>query len=383
VGRLRVGVDGYPVSGRRTGIGRYTAELLTAAARAGAPDVTFDAVLFGHHPEGPPEVDDLVAAGIRVHRPSAPRALVLRAGLKARLPMPLTLVLPDADVLLYTNYRWYPAGGRPTVTFVYDLGYLHHRALAHPTYVDVLRRQAERAVERSDRIAVISETMAAELASAYPSVADRLVVVPPAPTTMGRPLTAGAVAARLDALGLAPGFLLHIGTIEPRKNLTRLVAALALLPPDRRLVLVGNRGWSEEPILRAIRDAGDRVVQLGFLPDLDVQALLRGAALLVCPSLYEGFGLPVIEALAAGTPVACADIPVFREVAGDAAAYFDPARPAAIAEVVAGLLADEGARGRLAHAGPARAARYTWASAADRLLRVLGELTPGLASARR
>lgn len=380
MGRLKIGVDGYPVSGRRTGIGRYTAELLIAAATA-ARDIAFEAVLFSHHPGGPPEADDLAAAGIALHRPSAPRALLLRAGLKARLPVPLTLVLPGADVLLYTNYRWYPAGGRPTLTFIYDLTHHHHPEFAHPTYRDTVRSQAERAVERSDRIGVISDTMAAELAAAYPAARGKIVVVPPGPTRMGRPLSDAEVADRLAVLGLARGFLLHIGTVEPRKNLVRLIQAVRGLSPP--LVLVGSRGWSDQPILAAVAAAGERVVHLDYVSDLDLQALLRGAGLLVYPSLYEGFGLPLVEAMAAGTPVACADIPVFREVAGDAAAYFDPTDPSAIADVLAALLEDEGERGRLALAGPARAARYTWPAAADRLVAALRELTRSPVPARR
>jgi glycosyltransferase involved in cell wall biosynthesis len=370
---MKVGVDGYPVSGRRTGIGRYTAELVKAAARA-APDVDFEAVLFGHHPEGPPEVDDLVEAGVRVTRPPRLRSLAFRAGLKARLPVPLTLLLPGADVLLYTNYRWYPAPGRRTLTLVYDLGYLHHPEFAHPAYLETLRRTAAQAVDRSDRVGVISETMAGELAAAYPAAAGRTVVLPPGPTSMGPTLSASEIDARLRALGLAPGYLLHVGTVEPRKNLVRLVEAVRSLPDAPPLVLVGNRGWSDEPILAAIAAAGRKVVHLEFVADPDLQALFARAALLVYPSMYEGFGMPLVEALAAGTPVACAGIPVFREVAGDAAAFFDQTSPGAIAEAIDKLLADDAERERLAAAGPQRAARYTWPAAAERLLRAVREL---------
>lgn len=369
---MRLGVDGYPVSGRRTGIGRYTAELLMATARR-APDVEIDAVLFGHHPEGPPEVDDLLAAGVRARRPAL-RSLAFRAGLKARLPMPLTLLLPRVDVLLYTNYRWYPAPGTPTMTFVYDLGYLHHPEFAHPAYLDTLRRTAAQAVARSDRIGVISETMAGELADAYPAAAGRTVVVPPGPTGLGSALDGAEIDARVRALGLAPGYLLHVGTVEPRKNLVRLVEAVRMLDDPPPLVLVGNRGWSDEPILAAIAAAGDRVVHLEFVSELDLQALYSRAALLVYPSRYEGFGMPLVEALAAGTPVACSELPVFREVAGDAAVYFDPTAPGAIAETVEKLLAEDTERERLAADGPARAARYTWPAAADRLLSAVRRL---------
>lgn len=372
---MLVGVDGYPLSGRRTGIGRYTAELLKAAATAargeGAASAApvggdrFEVVLFGHHPQGPAQIDDLVAAGVGVRWPSRLRSLAFRAGGKARLPMPFTLLLPGADVLLYTNYRWYPAGGRPTVTFIYDLGYLRHPEFAHPAYLPALCRYADQAVERSSRIAVISETMATELTTAYPHAAGRVVVIPP-----------GVSPSQPGDSGLEPGYLLHIGTLEPRKNLVRLIDALRRLP-GQRLVLAGNVGWSDEPIRTAIAGAGEQVVALGFVSDGDLHALLRDAALLVHPSLYEGFGLPLVEALAAGIPVACSDIPVFREVAGDAAVFFDPFDPAAIADTVEGLLRDAGARDRLAAAGPARAARYTWPAAADRLLTTLRSAVAG------
>lgn len=372
---IRVGVEGYAVSGRRTGIGRFTAELLGAAARAGRDRAAFSCVLFRNNPDGPPATADLAAAGIRVLHPGRRRFDVFRYGSRLGLPIPADLLLGGQDVWLFPNFRRYPSLRAPTVTFVHDLSHLAVPDAVAPGYLAHLRRHVETAVRHSDRIGAISQTVAAEIAATYPGAGERVFVAPPgSATTLPRDPPADW-RGRLAALGLADGFVLHVGTLEPRKNLRVLVAAMARLPPAvaraHPLVLVGARSWGDEALVAELAAAGDRVRHLPFVGDADLRVLYAGAALLAFPSRYEGFGMPLLEAMALGVPVACSDIPVFREVAGGAAAHFDHTDPAAIAAVLGALLDQPAERAALRRRGLARAPAYSWDASAATLLDAL------------
>jgi glycosyltransferase involved in cell wall biosynthesis len=184
-----------------------------------------------------------------------------------------------------------------------------------------------------------------------------------------RRAAAGEVARVRRRYDLQRPYLLAVGALEPRKNLGTLVAAHRRLRETTGwagdLVLAGGDGWRLDP--RAL--AGAR--QVGFVPDADLPALYTGAELFACPSLYEGFGLPVVEAMACGAPVVCSDIPVFREVAGDAALRVPPTDAAAMAEGIGRVLGDPALRRDLAGWGLERARRFDWDVAADRTLAVL------------
>jgi glycosyltransferase involved in cell wall biosynthesis len=179
--------------------------------------------------------------------------------------------------------------------------------------------------------------------------------------------------------GLEPGgYVLATGTLEPRKNLLRLIRAHAKLPPDLRaahpLLLVGPRGWETAEILAAAgRD--ERAVRLaGYVPDDELAALYAGCTVFCYPSLYEGFGLPVLEAMAAGAPVITSNLSSLPEVAGDAAVYVDPLDERAIGAALERLLRSPEERSRLAAAGPQRAAGFSWSRCAAQIADDLEEL---------
>ncbi|MDP8959106.1 MAG: glycosyltransferase family 4 protein [Actinomycetota bacterium] len=378
IGRaIRVGVDGRSVSGRRTGVGRYVGELLSAAARLAGSSVQFTTVLF-RSPNGC-DVQDLRAAGVKTRKLWRPLEKAFYVGTRLLLPVPFELVAPGQDVMLFPNYRRFVTLGKPTVSVIYDLGYLVAPESVHPRFIHQLRWIAPQAIRRSDVVIAVSHTVAAEIAAAYPSSAARLRVIRPGPA---RELSTDAPAdwrARLERLGLRPGYLLHVGTIEPRKNLVNLMEAMRRLPPGlakmHPLLLVGPRGWSDGPILKAIDSAADRVRHLSFLPDPDLRAVYEGASLLVFPSQYEGFGLPILEAMCAGLPVACSDIPVLREVGGRAPAYFDHRDPAAIAATLVDLLTNPDHREAMAARGRTQANRFSWEPSASLFLDTLVELS--------
>ena len=172
-----------------------------------------------------------------------------------------------------------------------------------------------------------------------------------------------------DRYSIESPYVLSVGTLQPRKNYVRLIKALANLPPvNLQLVIAGGRGWLYEDVLAEAEKHGDCVRVLGFVDDADLPALLRNAALFAFPSLYEGFGLPVLEAMACGVPVVCSNASSLPEVAGDAALTIDPLDTDGLAEAMSRVLADADLRQEMIDRGLAQAARFTWEKAARQLL---------------
>jgi alpha-1,3-rhamnosyl/mannosyltransferase len=218
----------------------------------------------------------------------------------------------------------------------------------------------------------ISQTTRDELVARIPAAAPKASVA----------LLAGAPdPGRPSAEALAelppPGFVLAVGTLEPRKNLPRLVQAFAALPEALQaahpLVVVGATGWRTGQTLAALQSLGDRCRMLGHVSDAALAELYRRSAVFCYPSLAEGFGLPVLEAMAAGAPVLTSDVSSLPEVGGDAVAYADPLDVTAIANGLKRLLSDPARRDQLASAGRARAATFSWDRFAGEVLAALDQ----------
>jgi len=283
--------------------------------------------------------------------------------------------LRDADVLLATTWS-VPAAWRGPLAFVaYDLTFL-----SHPDCHTVDNRLhclegCLRAALAGATFVAISEATAAEVKRRLDVPIERLLVAYPAAAPIFRPRAAADVAARIASrFQLAPGYVLAVGSLEPRKNLARLLAAHAQLDARvrqaRPLVVVGGGGWRNGELEQALAaaSADGAVRRLGQVADDDLVDLYCGAALFAYPSLAEGFGLPVLEAMACGTPVLSSSGSSLPEVAGDAALLIAPEDVSAIRDGLVWLLADDGERARLATAGAARAARFSWDDAAARIL---------------
>jgi glycosyltransferase involved in cell wall biosynthesis len=169
--------------------------------------------------------------------------------------------------------------------------------------------------------------------------------------------------------------LLHVGTIEPRKNLIRLLEAVHRLRAkgeDVRLVIVGSKGWLYQGFFQRLEELAlrDAVQLTGYVPDADLPAVYSGAKLVVVPSLYEGFGLPVLEGMACGTPVVCSNASSLVEVGREAAHYFDPRDVAAMADTILDGWRNESQREKMREQGLQRAAQFAWARTAERTLAV-------------
>jgi glycosyltransferase involved in cell wall biosynthesis len=220
-----------------------------------------------------------------------------------------------------------------------------------------LRRWLRRGVLAADALITISNRTADDLRRLFPGLS-----TPVYPVLLGSFLDAAAA----GPAAAGPPYLLCVGTLEPRKNLARAIEAYALLARARpdlpRLVVVGGQGWGDVNLVQLAAQHGvaDRVELAGFLSDADLGALYAGAELLIYPSLYEGFGFPVLEAMSMGCPVVTSCSSSLPEVGGAAALYADPADPAAIARAVARILDDAALAARLRADGLRRARMFTW-----------------------
>jgi glycosyltransferase involved in cell wall biosynthesis len=297
------------------------------------------------------------------------------------------LLLPRAAArarvdLVHSMANFAPASGRfRRVVTIHDLQY---RAL--PETLPWSRRLATAGLIRlasrqADRIITVSAASKQELVSGLRIDESRVEVVPNGVSRAGSPPKPRSTSDGCGAGGRR--IVLMVASDLPHKNLPAVIEALALIrPSERPLLVVAGHGTDGEKLRSFVtpRTVHGDVRLLGYQSSEQLESLYAAADCLVLPSLYEGFGLPVLEAMARSVPVACSDIPVLREVAGTAALYFDPRNPATIADVLRRVLRDEALAKRLQTAGEERAMRFSWSAAADATLacyrRTLGMAPP-------
>jgi glycosyltransferase involved in cell wall biosynthesis len=272
---------------------------------------------------------------------------------------------------------------RRSIVTVHDLGYrlypqAHRRR--DRLYLDISSRWSARVAQM---VLADSQATANDLQRFYGIPPEKVRVVYPGRDEALSPVQdAGVLAARRAQYGLGERYILHIGTLQPRKNLVRLVEAfremMRRLPESEhvQLVLAGKKGWLYADLFRRVKDWGleDRVIFPGYVPDADLPVLLSGATCFAFPSLYEGFGFPVLEAQACGVPVVCSDASSLPEVAGDGALLLSPHDTMAWADALTRVLTDEGLRAQLRLRGFANVTRFSWRTCAAEVMRVLEEV---------
>lgn len=343
------------------GTGRYTRSLTEALARTAPPGWTVAGAVARHADVTAARIDGV--AGPRV-LPVPPRALVAawRHGLR---------LWPGGDVLHAPTPLAPPWSrrGRALVVTVHDTVPWTHPETLTPRGAAWHRAVIERAMRAADTVLVPTHAVAAEL----PACAGGDTPV----RVVGHGAAGPAIRPGTPIAGEPPlpdRYVLAVGTIEPRKGLATLVAAMASgRAPDVPLVVVGQQGWGGVDLPALARENGlapDRLLLLGSCSDAVLSRVLRGASVLAAPSLAEGFGLPLLEAMAAGVPIVHSDAPALVEVAGGAGTTVPRRDPGALAAALAAVVSDPVRRGRMVELGKARAARFEWESAARQTWRV-------------
>jgi glycosyltransferase involved in cell wall biosynthesis len=357
---------------RSAGMSNYSRNVLAALGRLAAEDPRLRLTALTHTPDARMPGVDVRATSLPLYKPAARIAW-------EQLVLPGLLRRLDAD-LVHGLVNVLPlASSVPGVVTVHDLSFLHLPELFPPAKRLYLSALCRASVHKAAAVIAVSRQTADDVVRRFQAPPEKVTVAYNGVDARFAPGLPGRTAAFRRAKGLPDRFFLFLGTLEPRKNLETLLSAYAAWrgranPSDRdiKLVIAGGKGWFYDAIFAraANLDVQDAVVFPGYVPDDELPDWYRAASGFVYPSVFEGFGLPALEAMACGVPVLCSDIPALREVAGDAALVVSPRDVDGWAAGLALLAGQPALRDELRVRGLARAARFTWQAAAARTLDV-------------
>jgi glycosyltransferase involved in cell wall biosynthesis len=354
---------------QRAGIGRYTQELITALLEI-APQHTYR-ILYNRSAEATPQAP--LGTLQRVAIASGDKPWRLRVLLAHLLRRPQDRLLP-AD-LFHATDNLLPYLRTPAVFTLFDL--THHffpqtQASLNRHYLQFM---LPRFLKAARAVIAISESTRQDAIQLYGLPSEKIHAIPLGVNAHFRPANPGEMNAIRQKYALPERFLLTVGTIEPRKN---LAALLPVIQMDDRLhwVIAGKRGWLADDFFRQLEASGcqERVTLLGRTPDADLPALISAARLFAFPSLYEGFGLPVLEAMACGTPVVCSNTSSLPEVVGDAGMLVSAHEPRALHAAITRLWDDDERHADWRARGLKQAAHFSWQRTAQQTLAVYEQI---------
>ena len=374
---MRIGLDGIPLTEPKTGVGHYTFELARALAAA-APSDEFELVY-------PSRYRQLFIGEDESSLPPNLRTVRVSVSALGRrwwsFGLPRYIGRTGQELFHGTNYD-VPLWDRcPTVLTIHDLSLFLYPETHEPRRVRRARRRLPLMARKAAMIITPSESIGREVCEHLDVDPEKVVAVPEAPRRCFRPLEPGEAVEARKRLRVEGDFLLFVGTIEPRKNLRALVDLFAEAVAseralkDLRLVIAGKRGWLTDEFFAHAEASRvrDHLHFTGYVSDEDLRALYSSCRAFVYPSRYEGFGLPLLEAMACGAPVITNSIPSIAETVGGAARLVNMTRPGDFVQSIIELLADEEARSRLSLAGRRHAARFSWERTAQLTLGVYSE----------
>ena len=384
---MRIGIDVTSAVTQSAGIGRYTRELVRAMLTLGAPHRY--TLLYATEKRVEKPIDPL-PPGARLRRLPVHDKWLARVWHRFQLPIPVELATGRLDLFHSHDFTLPPVlPGTRTLLTVHDLSFLRDPDSAVPSLRKFLDRAVRRSVARAGRVLADSQATKDDLVELFGVPAGKIDVLPGGVDARFGPIrdpaALAAVRARYD-LGDGP-IILYVGTIQPRKNYERLIRAFAQVigrrwktgsdpMGDVNLVIAGGKGWMFDDIFAEVAHLGleRRVRFTGFVDDADLPALYSAATIFAYVSLYECFGLPVLEAMACGAPVIGSSVSSIPEIIGDAGLLVDPMDVDAIAAGLLGLLKDLSARDAYMRDGLRRASKFTWGAAARQLLSIYDQM---------
>ena len=377
---MRIGVDYTSAVHQGAGIGRYTRGLIRALIRIDR-DNEYRLLVAGR---GGLYEQTRWPTNVHLHTSSLSRQTLTRIWHRLHLPLHVELFTGHLDLFYSPDFVLPPVWRARTLLTVHDLSFVRYPQTADPRLYRYLNVAVPRSVRKADHILADSENTAKDLMGLWDVPSRKLSVLYPGVEPRFRPLTNVAELARVrKKYDLPQHFILSVGTLQPRKNYNLLIRAFRELTnrlqndaSSPKLVIAGGKGWLYSSIFETMRELGldGEVLFPGFIADEDLPALYNLADLFAFPSIYEGFGFPVLEAMACGTPVVCSDTSSLPEVVDGAALQIDPLDEVDWTEAMEQALYDEELRRKLVAWGLARGRRFSWERAAKDLLEICTEL---------
>src|SRR5256885_11742754 len=362
---MRIGLDGSSLGDRLTGVGHYTFELARALALDNPAD-QFELISpKPFHPQIVERGADNRLPNLQLINPESST----RRGRWWAIDLPRYLKRAGLDLFHGTNYEIPLWRRRRTLVTVHDLSSLLYPQLHRKPLARRMRLRLPLAVKLAKAIITPTEAVRRELCSHLNVKPEKVTAIHEAPRESFRPMSPDESLGTRTRLGVEDDFLLFVGTLEPRKNLLTLLKAFSEVLRDHhfrpQLIVAGGEGWLMEETFAFVRAAGiaDRVRLIGYLNDDELRALYSSCRAFIYPSLYEGFGLPPLEAMACGAPVIASRIAALEETIGDAAILVDPLDADSLAAAIIDVCENEEQRKKLIAAGTVHAARFSWEKA--------------------
>jgi glycosyltransferase involved in cell wall biosynthesis len=365
---MQVCIDVSPTAQQHAGLGRYAGEIASALARQDSVDLSLFYNRQGNA-QLPSYLDHLPHKTVKMGNKPWRMAVLL----SQLMHWPMDVTFGAVDVFHATNHLLAHFGQAGTVFTLHDLIFLHFPEYHLPYNRWYLSFAMPRFLRAADAVVTPSECSRQDAINFYGLPAEKITVIPEAAAPGFKPATDQT---RLDAVrekyNLPKRFILHVGTIEPRKNLSRLLDAFKSLlayQPDLRLVLIGKKGWLYDEFFQKLRGLGleEVVIFPGYVKEADLPSFFHLAEVFVYPSLYEGFGLPPLEAMACGAPVVCSNAASLPEVVGDAGLLVNPTDTKELTLALRRVLEEPDLRRRLSQQSLARASLFSWKKAAEQL----------------
>lgn len=372
---MRIGLDGLPLTSQKSGVGHYTYELAHALAVID-PETSFEIVY-------PSTFSSIALTGGDEPRrpPSNLKSERVRVGALGRhwwsIGLPRYIRREKLQLFHGTNYDVPLRRNSATVLTIHDLSLLLHSETHPRRSVSRARRRLPLMARTADAIIVPTDSVHREVCEHLGDSPDKVFVIPEAARASFRPMDLVETATVRRRLGVRENFLLAVGTIEPRKNLRLLISAFeelarVQLDNDLQLVIAGGHGWLSGPLFQAMEKSPvrHRILLTNYLHDDDLRALYASCRAFVFPSVYEGFGLPPLEAMACGAPVIASRIPTLSETLDEAALFFDPHSGEQLVEAINQVTTNHELRQRLMDDGLRQAAKFSWERTAHLTLEV-------------
>lgn len=374
----QIALDYTPALKQSGGIGRYARELTGALASIDRSN-TYRLFAAGSKSA---ELPELPGENFSWRSTRISSKWLARLWHRAGIPLPIETITGPIDLYHATDFVLPPTrSGTRTLLTVHDLSFVRVPSAASPSLKAYLDAVVPPSVEAADYILADSEATKADLTELYDAPAKKITVLYSGVNPRFHPVDDAESLQRMrQKYGLANiSYILSVGTVQPRKNYSRVVEALAVLRKaghDLHYVIAGGSGWLEDELGATIErnGMGDYLHLLGLVDDADLPALYSGARMLALASLYEGFGLPVLEAMACGTPVITSNLSSLPEVGGNAALLVDPRDSGAIHDAILRLETDDATRMRLIKAGYQQAERFSWVRAARQLKSIYDDI---------